>query len=98
MYTSNFNNLYIMPDNASDLLIEAHRRSIGNYDQLKTSSKCGCFYCGRIYNPQEIEEWIDDKDGPTALCPYCGIDSVLAEVSGLSITEEFLAAMNQYWF
>ncbi len=44
-------------------IIEAHRFCTANYDQLKASLRCGCFYCGRIYDPQEITEWIEDRDG-----------------------------------
>lgn len=37
--------------------------------------KCGCYYCLRKFNPEDIREYIDD--GTTPLCPYCGIDSVI---------------------
>ena len=34
----------------------------------------------------------------TALCPYCGVDSVKCESSGYPITKEFLAEMRARWF
>ncbi len=34
----------------------------------------------------------------TALCPYCGIDSVLGDNEGFPITQEFLRTMNNEWF
>ena len=52
----------------------------------------------------KINEWYDDKSlepnktGQTALCPYCGVDSVLGSASGYSITVEFLTRMREYWF
>lgn len=79
-------------------IIEAHRSCIANYEQLKASPRCGCFYCGRIYDPREIKEWIEDRDGLTALCPHCGIDAVIAEASGYPITKEFLNTMYEHWF
>lgn len=59
--------------------------------------RCGCFYCLKIFHPNEIIEWIDEP-GKTALCPFCEIDSVIGESSGFPITVEFLQQMQQYWF
>ena len=79
------------------LIIEAHKFCCNNKPMLKTDSKCGCFGCMKIYHPKEITNWIADTDG-TALCPYCGVDSVIGESSGYPITKEFLSEMNEYWF
>jgi len=59
---------------------------------------CGCFYCIKIFQPSEISDWIQDKEDKTAVCPYCGIDSVIGDSSGYPITKDFLSKMNQYWF
>lgn len=71
-------------------------------EALKKDSVCGCFYCLRIFDPSEIEEWIIadnpiDKNG-TAICPHCGIDSVIGESSGFPITTDFLRGMKKCWF
>ena len=78
-------------------VLDAHRHSINHKAQLLKDKKCGCFYCLRIFDPAEIEEWIDDESG-TAICPYCGIDSIIGESSGYPITNEFLKEMSDYWF
>ena len=83
-------------------VMEAHLYSNNHKVQLLQDKKCGCFYCKTIFDPKEITEWIEDsnpcdKTG-TAICPYCGIDSVIGESSGYPITLEFLTEMNQYWF
>lgn len=85
-----------------DDYLVAHRCSSGHMETLKKDSVCGCFYCLRIFNPSEIEEWIIDdnpidKDG-TAICPHCGIDSVIGVSSGFPITTEFLRGMKKCWF
>lgn len=54
-----------------------------------------CFYYLKIFNPCENSEWIPDSQ-ETAICPYCGIDSVIAESSNYSITTEILEEMNKY--
>ena len=77
--------------------ISAHQFSSNHRQQLLYDKKCGCFYCLKIFDPKEITNWIEDEDG-TAICPYCGIDSVIGESSGYPITEEFLAKMQKHWF
>lgn len=54
----------------------------------------GCFYCITIYGSSEIKEWIDG--GQTALCPHCGIDSVLPIEGKPKVG--FLMEMKRYWF
>jgi hypothetical protein len=77
--------------------ITAHKYSANHKKVLEKDSVCGCFYCLEIFSPQEIYEWIPDISG-TAVCPYCGIDSVIGESSGYPITKEFLQEMYDYWF
>jgi hypothetical protein len=78
-------------------VIRAHLFSSNHKDQLQHDSVCGCFHCLRIFSPEEIMFWIEDREG-TALCPYCLIDSVIGESSGFPITKAFLREMNSYWF
>ena len=75
----------------------AHKHSINNKPALKKDKLCGCFYCSKIFDPKEIKEWVPDRRG-TAICPYCGIDSIIAESSGYPMTKEFLDEMYHYWF
>ena len=82
-----------------DEIIKAHEFSSYNYEDLKKGTLCGCFYCGKIFNADEIDVWTPEADGAkTALCPYCGIDSIIGENSGYPITDEFLEKMRKYWF
>ena len=67
------------------------------------SERCGCFYCLAVFAPDEITEWIDEPEdcprgpGRMAVCPKCGIDSVLPE-SRVKITRRLLKSMNKEWF
>lgn len=91
----------------SDVVL-AHKHSSSHRDQIFASEACGCFYCLRMFSPGKITDWVDFPEGAaggdeldlgtTALCPYCGIDSVLGDTSGFPITQEFLKKMNQHWF
>ena len=75
--------------------IAAHKFSSYNQDQLEVEQSCGCFYCCKIFNSKEIDTFLGEG---TAICPYCGIDSVIGESSGYPITEEFLLEMQSRWF
>ncbi|MCZ8537225.1 cytoplasmic protein [Paenisporosarcina quisquiliarum] len=65
-------------------------------NELEDSQLCGCFYCLQTFPPSKIEEWVDNEQ--TALCPECGIDSVIGDKSNYPITKEFLQGMNKIWF
>ena len=77
--------------------IKAHEFSSNHKARLLQDETSGCFYCLAIFKPQEIEDWVADISG-TAICPYCGIDSIIGESSGFPITKEFLKKMKSYWF
>ena len=75
----------------------AHRHSSLHSREVARSALCGCFYCLAVFQPSEIAAWCDEGD--TALCPRCGIDSVIGDASGFPVTSpELLARMKQYWF
>ncbi len=85
----------------------AHKHSSEHYDEIAASSVCGCFYCLAIFPPSDIVNWIqenpdNDRDilltGQTALCPICGIDSVIGSASGYPMETRFLEIMHDYWF
>lgn len=84
-------------DNIRYDLYEAHHYCINNKPALQSDSKCGCFNCLEIFDPKKITEYLEDAVG-TALCPYCGIDSVIPESSGYPLTKDFLMKMYRRWF
>jgi Zn finger protein HypA/HybF involved in hydrogenase expression len=75
----------------------AHAHSIENKAEIERSDVCGCFYCRTTFSPVQIKQWTDD--GQTALCPQCGIDSVIGAASGLPVHKlRFLGEMKRRWF
>lgn len=73
-----------------------HKRCSKHRDEIATTDTCGCFYCQKLFHPREIKEWTDQQT--TAICPHCGIDSVLPSTKDLTVTAELLAAMEAHWF
>jgi len=73
----------------------AHKHCSRNRDAIQKSALCGCFYCLETFPAVEVLKYTYPED---ALCPKCGIDSVLADQSGLPLTREFLTAMYDHWF
>ncbi|MGE5296910.1 MAG: hypothetical protein ACM3VT_18975 [Solirubrobacterales bacterium] len=89
------------PQNSCNVNLEsAHGHSSRHRDEVLGSDLCGCFYCLQVFPPAEIDRWIDEQDGvgTTAMCPRCGIDSVIGSRSGFAPTPEFLQEMHDYWF
>jgi len=79
----------------------AHKHSIRHRSEIERSQKCGCFYCLEIFSPEQITDWCDEdvpEDQLTAICPKCGIDSIIGDASGFDVSSEFLTEMNKNWF
>ena len=77
-----------------------YSHSIRNEESILKSNLFGCFHCISILAATDIKlsEMMVEKDGvKTAICPICGIDSVLGDAS-VEITAELLEKMNGLYF
>ena len=74
----------------------ASESSYRNSRSVLDSSRCGCYFCRKIFPPDEIRSFIDYAS--TAMCPYCGIDSVIGDASGIPIREDVLEELHERWF
>lgn len=64
-----------------------------------SSLRCGCFHCGSTFAASEITDWMPEEDGAdTALCPYCGCDTVLYDTEELPVSTALLSSMYTDWF
>lgn len=77
-------------------IVAAHGHSAGNKSELNKSKLCGCFCCLKVFPVSEINEWVDEDK--TAVCPKCGIDSVLGDAAGFELSPVFLKDMHEHWF
>ena len=74
-----------------------NEKSYDNQPDVVTSQVCGCFACRLIFQSDDVTDYINDTFG-TAVCPYCGSNSVLPESDEYELSEDLLESMNQYWF
>ena len=75
-----------------------HQYSTSNQENVLLSNKCGCFFCKKIFDSKLISEhYINDKNGKTAVCPFCGVDSVLPD-NKVDLSPDLLEAMYKVWF
>jgi hypothetical protein len=76
----------------------AREHSNRNRDEILASMLCGCFYCTSVFKPSDVVDWVNDEQGETAICPKCGIHSVLGDRAGYPLSEDFLRRMHDRWF
>ncbi|MDE6795362.1 MAG: hypothetical protein K2J63_08695 [Muribaculaceae bacterium] len=79
-----------------DRLKDAHLHTESNAVEFETAKECGCTCCQRIFPADEVEDFAEH--GETAVCPYCGYDSLIADSSGIKLTKELLSDLNKNYF
>ena len=79
-------------------LLKIHKLSSNHKKLLMKEDICGCGYCVSIFNPKLITDWIEDENDLTAICPYCGIDSVIPKHFDYELNKELLKEMRGYFF
>lgn len=80
----------------ADLFVAAHKHASRHRAEVESSSRCGCFFCFRSFASSDIKVWIDANQ--TALCPRCGVDSVLGSASQHRLDDAFLRGMHTHFF
>ncbi len=90
-------------------LNEIYKHSFDNKAEIERSQACYCIYCKEEFSSGEIKNWVvNGRQGKplrrnaipeeTALCPKCGIDSVIGDASGYEMTPALIHAMHEFWF
>jgi len=64
--------------------------------EIQASARCGCYFCFHTFPHTEIKAWVDSDQ--TALCPACGIDSVIGDASKHRLDGRFLRQMHTQFF
>ena len=64
--------------------------------EIQASTRCACYFCFHTFSAATIKAWIDTDQ--TALCPKCGVDSVIGNASKHRLDEKFLRQMHTHVF
>jgi len=80
-----------------EYLTSVYKFATSNKQSVYSSELCGCFQCKNVFQANEIYEFVKDKNGDTACCPICSIDSVLCD-NDVVITKDLLEEMNKKYF
>lgn len=68
------------------------KASRNNIDALDDFEMCGCYFCIRVFDTDEIVDFTDN--GNTALCPHCGVDAIIPG----TVNKIFLEKAHEKWF
>lgn len=80
----------------TEVMADAHKHGSKNRREVEESGRCGCFFCFKTFPPSLITAWVDANQ--TALCPSCGVDSVLGSGSSHRLDDAFLRRMHLQYF
>lgn len=91
-----------MNKNIDQRLLDAHKVSGESAIILSKNHDirlCGCFYCESIFFTSEVDlsPYLEGGDH-AALCPYCGMDTVIPETINFPLSANFLTAMEKAFF
>ncbi len=81
------------PGDGGRAVKEAATASFHNRTEIEAAGECACYYCLETFPSAEVVKWADE--GQTAVCPRCGIDSV---VPRRVASDRLLRDMHAYWF
>lgn len=63
--------------------------------EILNSHDAFCLFCRHHFSAREIKDWAEDDSGSVnAICPECGMDSVVGDASGFSLTHDELRDAN----
>lgn len=79
-----------------DCLRDAHLHTSQNRGEIEHSKTCYCISCQTIFMPEEVEDYTDG--GETGICPYCDCDAILADASGIKMTNKLLVDLHMRYF
>ena len=87
-----------LPD---EKLHDIHTHCTANREEVEASSRCACFYCQEVFRATEVKDYIVEPSmdyRETALCPRCGVDTVLGDAAGIPFYKELIEKMHRHYF
>jgi len=77
-------------------LIEALlKHTVDNEIEILQSKTCTCLFCRHQIDARSVSDWVDTEGGVSALCPECGMASLVGDASGYLFDRDLLREINQ---
>lgn len=77
---------------------EIFQHTTNNDIEILNSEKCSCIFCRHTFDARSVQDWISDEKGVTAICPECGMDSLVGDASGFQIDRDTLKEINLEYY
>ncbi len=84
----------------NDKLLQTYKaHATDNEIEILRSHKCGCFFCRSVFDAREVSEWASENGGgASAICPKCGMPTVIGDASGAPLDEALLDEMYKAFY
>lgn len=79
-----------------DRVRDIHMNTSRNRDDIARSKLCFCLDCRAVSKNEEVVHFIDN--GETATCPFCGMDALLGDASGVRFSAQALLDTHMNYF
>ena len=80
------------------LFLSYAKHAEDNEIELLNSNQCGCYFCRHIFSARSVNEWDNTEGHVSAICPECGMPTVIGDASGVPLSKQLLKDMNLYFF
>lgn len=66
-----------------------------NEIEILQSKTCTCLFCRHTLDARSVGDWVDTEQGVSAVCPECGMASLIGDASGYLFDRDSLREINQ---
>lgn len=89
-----------MKKNERKAILEGYKNhSVNNEIEILRSKECGCYFCKKTFDARKVTEWEQNEGGrASAICPQCGMSTVIGDASGVPLSKELLTEMNKAFY
>ena len=81
-------------------VLEGYKSHCANNEiEIIRSKRCGCYFCKKSYSARKVKDWEQGENGrASAICPECGMCTVIGDASGVPLSKELLEEMNKAFY
>lgn len=87
-----------MEKKKANALSEWEKHSKNNELEILRSKECACYFCGNIFSARKVSDWASDGKGASAICPHCGMETVVGDASGIELSKASVEKATSAYF